>query len=33
MEKTFFKSQNSINYFQNNTLDIERNYNVLLNKD
>ena len=33
MAKTFFKSQNFINYFQTNTLDKERDYNVLLNKD
>ena len=33
MAKTFFKSQNFINYFQTNTLDKEWDYNVLLYKD
>ena len=33
MAKTYFKSQNFINYYQNNILDKERDFNVLLNKE
>ena len=33
MVKTFFKSHNFITYYQNNTLNKERDYNVLLYKD
>ena len=33
MVKTFFKSHNFITYYQNNTINKERDYNVLLNKD
>ena len=33
MAKSFFKSQNFMTYYQNNTLDKERDYNVLLYKD
>jgi hypothetical protein len=33
MTKTFFKSQNFMTYYQNNTLDKERDYNLLFYKE